>query len=174
METGRPYRGHFNVINQGHITNLPDGCCIEIPGYVDKNGMNMPVVGDLPLACAATCAASVNVQKMAVEAAVHGDVMLLKQAMLHDPLTGAVCNPEEIWQMTDEMLVAQARWLPQYQEHVPAGAGPAGSGRAQQYPRAAAGGLERRGAPAYQERCRDGGGQSRGYHERRGRPIKAR
>ena len=44
----------------------------------------------------------------------HGDANLLKQAMLHDPLTGAVCDPEEIWQMTDEMLVAQAEWLPQY------------------------------------------------------------
>ena len=43
-----------------------------------------------------------------MEAAVHGDVTLLKQAMLHDPLVGAVCNPEEVWQMTDEMLVAQA------------------------------------------------------------------
>ena len=114
LETGRVYRGHFNIINRGHITNLPDGCVIEIPGYVDKNGINMPVVGDLPLACAATCSASVRVQQMAVEAAVHGDVTLLKQAMLHDPLTGAVCNPEEVWQMTDEMLVAQAQWLPNY------------------------------------------------------------
>jgi alpha-galactosidase/6-phospho-beta-glucosidase family protein len=43
-----------------------------------------------------------------MEAAVSGDVTLLKQAMLHDPLVGAVCNPEEVWQMTDEMLVAQA------------------------------------------------------------------
>ena len=43
---------------------------------------------------------------------VHGHEPVLKQAMLHDPLTGAVCNPEEIWQMTDEMLVAQAQWLP--------------------------------------------------------------
>ena len=120
LETGRTYRGHFNIINQGHITNLPDGCCIEIPGYVDTNGISMPVVGDLPLACAATCAASVRVQQMAVEAAIHGDVTLLKQAMLHDPLTAAVCNPEEIWQMTDEMLVAQARWLPQYQDEIPA------------------------------------------------------
>ena len=34
--------------------------------------------------------------------------------MLHDPLVGAVCNPEEVWQMVDEMLVAQATWLPQY------------------------------------------------------------
>ena len=114
LETGRPYRGHFNMVNQGHITNLPDGCVIEIPGYVDKNGINMPVVGDLPMAVAATCSASVRVQQMGMEAAVHGDVMLLKQAMLHDPLVAAVCNPEEVWQMTDEMLVAQAQWLPNY------------------------------------------------------------
>ncbi len=80
----------------------------------------MPVVGDLPLACAATCTASIRVQEMAMEAAVHGDVTLLKQAMLHDPLVGAVCNPEEIWQMTDEMLVAQAQWLPQFAEEIPA------------------------------------------------------
>ena len=114
LETGRIYRGHFNVVNQGHITNLPNGCIVEIPGYVDRTGINMPVIGDLPLACAATCSASVRVQQMGMEAAVHGDVTLLKQAMLHDPLVGAVCNPEEVWQMTDEMLVAQAEWLPQY------------------------------------------------------------
>ena len=114
LETGRAYRGHFNVINRGHITNLPDGCCIEVPGYVDRNGISIPVVGDLPLACAATCSVSARVQEMAVEAAVRGDCVLLKQAMLHDPLVGAVCNPEEVWQMTDEMLVAQAQWLPQY------------------------------------------------------------
>jgi alpha-galactosidase len=120
LETGRVYRGHFNVVNRGHITNLPDGCVVEIPGYVDRNGLNMPVVGELPLACAATCSASARVQQMGVEAAVRGDVTLLKQAMLHDPLVGAVCNPEEVWQMTDELLVAQARWLPQFQGQIAA------------------------------------------------------
>lgn len=119
LETGRTYRGHFNVPNQGHITNLPNGCIIEIPGYVDRNGIHMPVVGDLPLACAATLSASVRVQEMGMEAAVRGDVMLLKQAMLHDPLVGAVCDPEEVWQMTDEMLIAQAAWLPQYAAEIP-------------------------------------------------------
>ena len=118
LETGRMYRGHFNVINQNQIPNLPTGCIIEIPGYADKTGIHMPVVGDLPLACAATCAASVRVQQMGMEAAVHGDLTLLKQAMLHDPLVGAVCNPEEVWQMTDELLVAQAQWLPQYQNEI--------------------------------------------------------
>jgi alpha-galactosidase len=119
IETGRVYRGFFNVINGGIVTNLPSDCVVEAPGYVDGNGINMPVVGDLPLACAATCNASVQVQRMAMEAAVHGDATLLKQAMLHDPLTGAVCNPPEIWQMTDEMLVAQAQWLPQYKREIP-------------------------------------------------------
>jgi alpha-galactosidase len=119
LETGRIYRGHFNVQNEGHITNLPNGCTIEIPGYVDRTGIHMPVVGDLPLACAATCSASARVQQMGMEAAVHGDITLLKQAMLHDPLTGAVCNPEEIWQLVDEMLVAQAAWLPQYAAEIP-------------------------------------------------------
>jgi glycosyl hydrolase family 4 len=75
-------------------------------------------VGDLPLACAATCNASIEVQRMSVEAAVHGDEVLLKQAMLHDPLTAATCNPPEIWQMADEMLLEQAAWLPQYRKAV--------------------------------------------------------
>jgi alpha-galactosidase len=120
LETGRTYRGHFNVINQGHIPNLPDGCVVEIPAYVDRTGINVPVVGPLSLACAATCSVSARVQEMSMEAAVKGDVTLLKQAMLHDPLVGAVCNPEEVWQMTDEMLVAQAEWLPQYASEIPA------------------------------------------------------
>jgi alpha-galactosidase len=119
LRTGRTYRGHFNVVNRGHITNLPDGCVVEIPGYVDRTGLHSPVVGDLPLACAATCAASVRVQEMAMEAARRGDALLLKQAMLHDPLIGAVCSPAEVWQMADEMLVAQAEWLPQYAAEIP-------------------------------------------------------
>jgi alpha-galactosidase len=120
LETGRVYRGHFNVVNQGCITNLPDDCIVEVPGYVDRNGVSIPQVGDLPLGCAAVCNASVSVQRLSVEAAMSGDVMLLKQAVMMDPLTGAVCDPEDISQMVDEMLIAQARWLPQYASAVPA------------------------------------------------------
>ncbi len=120
METGRIYRGHFNVRNQGIITNLSQGCIVEVPGYVDGFGINTPVIGELPLACAATCEASVRVQEMGMEAAVSGNITLLKQAVLHDPLTAAVCNPPEIWQMVDEMLVAQAQWLPQYRREISA------------------------------------------------------
>lgn len=118
LETGRNYRGHFNVINKGCITNLPDDCVVEVPGYVNYNGVQIPRVGDLPLGPAAICMQSVSVQRMAVQAAVTGDAQLLKQAVLMDPLTGAVCNPPEVWQMVDEMLIAQAKWLPQYKQAI--------------------------------------------------------
>lgn len=118
LETGRVYRGHFNVMNNGCITNLPDECVVEVPGYVDANGVNIPKVGDLPLGCAAICSQSIWVQRLAVEAAVAGDITLLRQALLMDPLTGAVCTPPEIMQMCDEMLIAGAQWLPQYTEEI--------------------------------------------------------
>jgi alpha-galactosidase len=118
LETGRVYRGHFNVVNNGVISNLPDDAVIEAPGYVDRNGINMTRIGDLPLGCAAVCSASINVQRMAVEAAVRGDDRLLRQAMMMDPLVGAVCNPQEIWQMVDDMLIAQEEWLPQYKDAI--------------------------------------------------------
>ena len=75
LETGRTYRGHFNIPNRHHITNLQDDCIVEIPGYVDRTGIHSPVIGNLPMPCAATCAASVRVQEMGVKAAVRGDVL---------------------------------------------------------------------------------------------------
>ncbi len=114
LETGRAYRGHFNLPNGGSITNLPADAIIEGPGYVDRHGIHMQQVGELPAACAAVCNQSISVQRLGVMAAVRGDATLLKQAMLLDPLVGAVCNPPEVWRMADEMLVVQAKWLPQY------------------------------------------------------------
>jgi alpha-galactosidase len=118
LETGRLYRGHFNIVNDGIISNLPEDAIVEVPGYVDGNGINIPKVGALPLGCAAVCNVSISVQRLAVEAAVHGDDILLRQAMMMDPLVGAVCNPPEIWQMVDELLVAEEQWLPQYKASI--------------------------------------------------------
>ena len=120
QETGRAYRGHFNVRNNGVIRNLPADAIIESPGFVDRFCINMVEGIELPMACAATCTASINVQRMSVEAAVKGDIDMLKLAVLHDPLVGAICTPDEVWQMVDEMVVAQAQWLPQYADAVPA------------------------------------------------------
>lgn len=114
LETRKRYRGHFNVMNEGCITNLPYECAVEVPCVVDGSGIAVPKVGNLPDGCAAICSQSIWVQRLGVEAAVKGDELLLKQAVLMDPLTGAVCNPPEVWQMVDELLVAHEKWLPQY------------------------------------------------------------
>jgi len=114
LETGRLYRGCFNVVNAGLITNLPDDCIVELPCYVDGNGVTPGFVGDLPLACAALCRASISVQELAVEGALSGNKTLVKQAMMLDPLTSAVCNTQEISELTDAMFMALAPWLPQF------------------------------------------------------------
>jgi len=114
LETGRTYRGHFNVANTGLIGNLLEGCTVELPGYVDRTGLHPAWMGDLPMQCAATCNVTINVQQMVVEAALTGNRELVKLALMHDPLTGAVLNPPEIYAMADEMFAALAEWMPQF------------------------------------------------------------
>jgi alpha-galactosidase len=118
LETGRVYRGHFNRINGPSpiISNLPTDCVVEAPGYVDRSGLHMIHVGALPWGCASVCLNAINVQRLAVMAAVHADLASLRQAMLLDPLVGAVCNPPEVWQLVDDLLIALAAWMPQWQE----------------------------------------------------------
>lgn len=120
LETSRVYRGFFNLPNKGVITNLPADAIIESLGFVDRLGIHMAYVGDIPDACAAVCTNSINVQRLGAKAALTGDDMALRQAMLLDPLVGAVLNPAEVWQMVDELLVAQAKWLPQYKKAIAA------------------------------------------------------
>ena len=113
LETGRAYRGHLNVWNDGAITNLPP-CVIEVPCYVDRHGIQALHVGALPAQCAAVLKNTITVQELTVEAAVTGNRELVKQAVALDPLCGAALNLEEIWAMCDEMFAALAPWLPQF------------------------------------------------------------
>lgn len=114
METGRPYRGTLNLRNGSCIPNLPPDCVIEAPCYVDALGVSLPAFDPLPDVCAAICQAMVSPQRLAVRAALTGDVGILKQAVMMDPLTAAVCSTDEISSMVDEMLEAGRPWLPQY------------------------------------------------------------
>jgi alpha-galactosidase len=113
--TGKPFRLQGNVRNDGYITNLPQGCCVEVPVYVDRNGLHPLRVGDLPIQLAALNQTNVNVQALAVEAALTGDPELAMQAIAIDPLTSACCTLKEVREMTAEMLRAEAQWLPQFQ-----------------------------------------------------------
>lgn len=111
---GEPFKFNGNVPNTGLITNVPQGVCVEVPVYADKNGFNPIHVGALPPQCAALVNVSVSVEEMAVEAALTGDPRLVYQAVCFDPLSAAVLGLREIKQMTQEMLNKNKSYLPQF------------------------------------------------------------
>jgi alpha-galactosidase len=115
METNIPARINGNVPNRGLITNLPEGCCVEVPCLVDANGIQPTAVGDLPPQLAALNRTMINVQSLAVEACLSGDEEAVYHAVMLDPLTAAVCTLPQIHAMVGELLQAQARWLPQFE-----------------------------------------------------------
>lgn len=114
LETGEPFRFNGNLRNDDYITNLPDGCCVEVPVYADKNGLHPWRVGNLPPQCAALNMTNVLVQGLTVEASFTGDPELVMQAVALDPLTAAVCTLKQIRDMTGEMLETQRKYLPQF------------------------------------------------------------
>ncbi len=113
-QTDRPFRLNGNVRNDGYITNLPQGCCVEVPVYVDSQGLHPVTIGDLPLPCAALNQSNVTVQQLVVEAALEGNPEYAMQAIAMDPLTSAVCTLKEVRDMTREMMEAEKQWLPEF------------------------------------------------------------
>jgi len=112
--TGNVFRLNGNVRNDGYITNLPNGCCVEVPMFVDRLGLHPTVVGDLPLQLAALNMTNILAQGLAANAAITGDPEMAMQAVAMDPLTSAVCTLAEIREMCAEMMKAEAEWLPQF------------------------------------------------------------
>lgn len=115
MVTNVPARINGNIPNRGLITNLPEGCCVEVACLVDAQGIQPTYVGDMPPQLAALNRTNINVQSLIVEAALMGDTDAVYHAVMMDPLAAAVCTLPQLHAMTTEMLDAQERWLPQFQ-----------------------------------------------------------
>ena len=114
IETGTPRVIYGNVKNTGLITNLPAGCVVEVPVLVDENGLSPCYVGDLPMQLAALNRTNINVQELAVEAALTGNKDAVYQAVMLDPLTSALLTMDEIHRMVSELFAAEADYLPQF------------------------------------------------------------
>src|SRR5438552_16942078 len=114
VATGKPFRLMGNVRNDGYITNLPNGCCVEVPTFADDTGLHPTRIGALPPQCAAACQTNINVQQLCADAALSGDPEHLVHALALDPLTGAVCTLKEIREMATEMLEELRPYLPQF------------------------------------------------------------
>jgi alpha-galactosidase len=114
-ETGTPRVVYGNVSNEGLITNLPPGCCVEVPCVVDKNGVRPAHIGALPPHLAALIQTNVNVQALTVEAAVTGKREHIYHAAMVDPHTAAELDLDQIWNLVDDLIEAHGEWLPEYQ-----------------------------------------------------------
>lgn len=115
QETGQPRVIYGNVPNRGLIDNLPKDCCIEVPCLVDKTGIQPVRVGALPPHLSAMMQTNINVQSLAVEAALTGKREHIYHAAMLDPHTAAELDLDQIWCLVDDLIAAHGEWLPAFE-----------------------------------------------------------
>ncbi|MFO8008903.1 MAG: alpha-galactosidase [Candidatus Brocadiia bacterium] len=109
--TNQPFRFNGNVMNDGVVTNLPDGCCVEVPCVADAEGVHPCHVGSLPPQCAAMNRSNIAVQELAVKAFLERDRGAAFRAVALDPLTASVLPLDEIRAMFEELWAAEGELL---------------------------------------------------------------
>ena len=114
---GEMYEFNGNLRNTNLITNLPAGCCVEVPVIASKAGLSAVHVGDLPDHLALLNNISARCEELAVEGALAGDRRKIFHSICMDPLTSAVYSLEEIQNMVDEMFAFNRSWLPRFKEN---------------------------------------------------------
>ncbi|NJM06619.1 alpha-glucosidase/alpha-galactosidase [Candidatus Gracilibacteria bacterium] len=114
QETGQPRVIYGNVPNASLIDNLPPSCCVEVPCLVDNNGVQPVRIGALPPQLTALMQTNINVQALAVEAALTHKREHIYHAAMLDPHTAAELDLDQIWSLVDDLLAAHAAWLPSY------------------------------------------------------------
>ena len=115
LETNKVFKPNINVLNTGLIPNLPNNCCVEIPCVVDASGIHPCYIGNLPEQCAALNRTNINVQIMAVKAALEKDKLKKKQYIMQaiklDPLTSSILTLDEITKMVEELIDANREYI---------------------------------------------------------------
>lgn len=112
--TGAPSVIYGNLANNGLITNLPEGCAVEVPCLVDRNGVQPTRVGELPPQLAALMQSNVTVQGLVVEALMTENPEHIYHAAMMDPHTAAELDLDQIWILVDRLLEGHADWLPEW------------------------------------------------------------
>ena len=112
LETGIPRIVYGNVSNDHLIENLPEGCCVEVPCAVNRNGVQPVRVGTIPTQLAALMQTNINVQALTVEAVLKEDPRLIYHAAMLDPHTAAELDLDQTWSLVDDLIAAHGEWIP--------------------------------------------------------------
>lgn len=112
LESRSTWGFYANVPNEGLIANLPPWACVEVPCFVNRRRIEAARIGPLPDPLAAMNRQAITVQSLAVEAALTGNLDLVYQAAMMDPLLASVLSLDEIWHLVDALCVAHEGYLP--------------------------------------------------------------
>jgi len=110
-DAGRIYSA--NLPNTGQVVNLPEGAIIESPAVADNGGIRAIDQGPLAAGLVGTIVAKMACVETVVEAALEGSREKFVQALVLD---GAVDSLETAEKLADELLAAQADYLPQFRK----------------------------------------------------------
>jgi alpha-galactosidase len=109
----RPHAFPLNLPNTGQVPDLPPDVVVEAMCVADGKGLHPRDEPRLPPLLAEWLRRISASQERTVAAALSGSRDEVVEAMLLDPLAGRI-DFDRLEQMTDEMLAATARWLPQF------------------------------------------------------------
>jgi len=110
-ETNEPKQVYGIVRNKGIIENYPYDCMVEVPCYVDRNGISPLHIGKIPDQLASLNISQINVQRLAVKGALERNKDYIYYAVLLDPVASSLLSPEKIQKMVDELLEAHKKYL---------------------------------------------------------------
>jgi alpha-galactosidase len=103
----------LNLPNTGQCPDLPYDAVVEAMCTADGSGLRGRDAATAPSVLAEWLRRIVAAQEATVRAALSGKREDVVEAMMLDPLAGRI-DYDHLEQMTDEMLAATSRWLPQF------------------------------------------------------------
>jgi len=102
-----------NTINNGYITDLPEGCAIEITSRITQHGPIPVFIGTLPETIKGLLQSMKNYEQLLVDAIYEKDLKKAKLALQIHPLTLSIDNADKCF---DELLNAHKHYIRKYYE----------------------------------------------------------
>lgn len=102
-----------NTVNEGYITDLPDGCAVEITCRITKHGPIPVYIGRLPLEIKGLVQDMKTFEEVLVDAIYEKNLAKAKLALQINPLTKSI---KEASKCFDELVEAHRKYLDYYFE----------------------------------------------------------
>ncbi|MBV8949812.1 MAG: hypothetical protein JOZ99_02980 [Actinobacteria bacterium] len=113
LVAGNEHALPMNLPNTGQVTNLPPDVVVECIGRSNGDGLAPRDLVEVPSVLGEFLRRVVASQELTVEAAICGSRTAVLEAMLADPMAGALPY-EHVVAMTGELLDATSAWLPRF------------------------------------------------------------